>query len=303
MPSSSAGARLNGRSSTNTHWLGCHAGALGAQLVHPRGGLADALLAGDDDAVEQLGEEVVRVAVHSPGVGHQRRADAGRMRGAHRLDHRRRRAPRPRTGRRSARRVDPSSAANCGSNSRSSSAPFSKATSSSRASGSRTEAAQQRRGSISAATQKASKEANRLVVSTPPQSISRPAGGVSPPRVRRLGGASAPRPAARRCRCHSPPAPAWRQLEHALAELLQVGVVGGAGDGALVVALHEHRSLFHSASVDVPAQVAHRAPGALFVAGDQLRAGGEALGPRDRAQRARAARPSGSPASVQNMHR
>ena len=69
--------------------LGGHAGALGAELVHSPRGLADALLGGDDDAVEQLAEHLARVAVHAPRVGHERRAHARFARAAHGLDHRR----------------------------------------------------------------------------------------------------------------------------------------------------------------------------------------------------------------------
>ena len=92
------------------------------------------------------------------------------------------------------------------------------------------------------------------------------------------------------------------QLEHALPELLQVGVVGRAGDRPLVVALHEHDAL-PQRERHVPADVAHRAARALLVAGDQLRARREALRAGDRAETARASRRWGRPASVHIMHR
>src|SRR5580704_1139981 len=71
------------------------------------------------------------------------------------------------------------------------------------------------------------------------------------------------------------------ELQDALPEVLEVGVVGHAGERALVVALHEHGHLPHRQR-DVPAQVTHRAPGALLVAREQLRARGEAVGLGDR---------------------
>ena len=53
-PAPAAGGRLNGRSSTNTHSPRRQPDRLGAQLVDARRRLADADLAGDHDAVEQL---------------------------------------------------------------------------------------------------------------------------------------------------------------------------------------------------------------------------------------------------------
>src|ERR1019366_17771 len=70
--------------------------------------------------------------------------------------------------------------------------------------------------------------ANRLVVSTPPQSISRPLR--SPASVSRSGAMGNLFGLA-------------RELEHSLAELLEVGIVGRAGDRSLVVALHEDHAL------------------------------------------------------------
>src|SRR4051812_21118419 len=64
------------------------ADALRAELVHARIGLAEALLARDDDAVEELGQEVARVAARAPGVRDQAGGDAAVVEGAHALDHR-----------------------------------------------------------------------------------------------------------------------------------------------------------------------------------------------------------------------
>ena len=69
---------------------------------------------------------------------------------------------------------------------------------------------------------------------------------------------------------------AARELEHALAERLQVRVVGRAGDRALVVALHEHDRL-PQRERHVPVERLHRAARALLVALDQLLAAGEAV--------------------------
>ena len=263
MPSSSAGVRLKGRSSTNTHRSGAYAGALGAQLVHPQRGLADALLARDDHAVEQFLEHVVGVAVHAPGVGHERRADAGGVGAAHSVDHRARRAATPANSP-STRPSDStsSSSANLTSNRGSSSSPVSSAISSSRAARVAAEDARQRLR-VDARLQAVGVEGGEQV------------------------GRQHPAPVDQQSRCgrrwlHCSPAQspratcsAWLgELEHALAELLQVGVVGGAGDRALVVALHEHHAL-PQRQRRVPADVAHRAPRALLVAGDQLGTGRE----------------------------
>src|SRR6202161_616455 len=67
-----------------------------------------------------------------------------------------------------------------------------------------------------------------------------------------------------------------RHLEDAVAERLQIRIVGRAGDRALVVALHEHDRLPHGER-RVPAKVAHRAARALLVARDQLVARRKAL--------------------------
>ena len=67
---------------------GCGAGPLRAELVHPPRGLADALLAGDDDPVEDLAEQVVGIAVDAPGVGDEAGAHARVVGTADRLDHR-----------------------------------------------------------------------------------------------------------------------------------------------------------------------------------------------------------------------
>jgi hypothetical protein len=64
------------------------ADALRAELVHARVGLAEALLAGDDDAVEQLADELARVAAGAPGVGDETGGDPAVVDGAHALDHR-----------------------------------------------------------------------------------------------------------------------------------------------------------------------------------------------------------------------
>src|SRR2546421_5301861 len=149
--------------------------------------------------------------------------------------------------------LTPRSSASPSSNSDSSMRPSSKANSSSRACSFPRKAPASASGFSPSLSQKALKEASRLVVITPPQSISRPRRG-SASIGHRLGLAG--------------------ELEHAVAELLQVGVVRGAGDSALVVALHEHDRLPHGER-RVPAQVLHRAPRALLVALDQLGTGGE----------------------------
>ncbi len=63
------------------------AGALGAQLVHAFGGLADPLFGRDHDAVEEFVEHRAGVAVHAPRVRHQRRADSRPVGPADRVDH------------------------------------------------------------------------------------------------------------------------------------------------------------------------------------------------------------------------
>ncbi len=89
MPSFSAGVRLKAQVVDVHARSAGDAGALGAQLVHPARGLAYALLAGDHDAVEQLREQVVGVAVDAPRVRHERRAHARLARSANGVDHRR----------------------------------------------------------------------------------------------------------------------------------------------------------------------------------------------------------------------
>src|ERR1700679_4211667 len=50
---------------------GLYAGPLDAELIHAPRRLADALLSGDHDAVEELVEHLVGVAVYAPGVRHE----------------------------------------------------------------------------------------------------------------------------------------------------------------------------------------------------------------------------------------
>src|SRR3954447_23414753 len=69
---------------------------------------------------------------------------------------------------------------------------------------------------------------------------------------------------------------ARRELDDALPEPLEIRVVGGPGHRALVVALHEDDRLPQGQRA-VPADVGHRAPRALLVAGDELLAQREAL--------------------------
>src|SRR5277367_6346528 len=131
----------------------------------------------------------------------------------------------------------PSSSASRGSNVASSMRPSSNANSSSWASGVERNPSRSASLSMPSAVQKAANESNRLVVITPPQSTSSPLGRSVGTLGHLLGPAS--------------------ELEHALAEGLQVGVVGRAGDGPLVVALHEHDRLPERQG-GVPAQIAHR---------------------------------------------
>src|SRR5688572_28555944 len=148
----------------------------------------------------------------------------------------------------------PSTAANRFSNSASSSVPSSRSKSRPRASGSCMNASRTRACSSPSASQKLANDAKTFVVRTPPKSTS------SPLRVateRRLLGAV-------------------RELQDALAEPLEVRVVGGAGDRPLVVALHEHDRLPQRERL-VPADVGHRPAAALLVAGDELGAAREAL--------------------------
>src|SRR5689334_2993357 len=148
-------------------------------------------------------------------------------------------------------------------NSVSSILPSSNPNSSSRASGFARKTPASALGSSPSALQNALKEASRLLVITPPQSTSSPRRDSAP---------------IRHVFC-----PAG-ELEHALAERLEVRIVGAARDRALVVALHEHHRLPHRER-GVPAQLSHRASGALLVARDQLGASGKAVASRDCAER------------------
>ena len=77
MPSSWAGVRLKGRSSTKTHSSAAHAGALGAELVHAhREGLRMPSSPEMTTPSKSSSNMSQRVAVHAPRVRHQRRADA-----------------------------------------------------------------------------------------------------------------------------------------------------------------------------------------------------------------------------------
>src|SRR5262249_23944354 len=116
----------------------------------------------------------------------------------------------------------PSSDPSSRSNSRSSMRPSSNANSSSRARRLPRKAPMSASGFSPSASQKALKETSRLPVLPPPQSTSRP---------RRASLATGDLFGQA------------RELQHALAELLAIGVVGGTREGALVVALHEHHRL------------------------------------------------------------
>src|SRR5436190_2056609 len=151
----------------------------------------------------------------------------------------------------------PSIAAKRRSNSRSSTRPHSNSINRSRAASSERNRSRTFAASRPSASQNDANEANRSVVSTPPQSVSRPRLLATGQRLRALG-----------------------QLHDALAEALEVRIVGGARDRALVVALHEHDRLPQRQRL-VPADVGHRAPGALLVARDELGAAREALLARD----------------------
>src|SRR5437588_7530325 len=165
----------------------------------------------------------------------------------------------------------PRSGASCASKTSSPSSPFSSAMRSSRKSGFAAKLSRSFCGSTPARTQESWKDANRFVVSTPPQSTSRPLrcplADSSPlsTSISHLLGLS-------------------RELEHAVAERLQVRVVRSAGERALVVALHEHDRL-PQRERRVPAQIAHRAPRPLLVSVDQPRPRRKALAPRDPAER------------------
>src|SRR3954452_5836751 len=150
----------------------------------------------------------------------------------------------------------PSIAAKRRSNSASSTRPHSNSTSRSRAASSWRKRSRTLAASSPSASQNEANEAKRSVVRTPPQSTSRPL-RLMRQRLRALG-----------------------QLDDALAEALEVRVVGGARLRALEVALHEDDRLPQGEGL-VPADVRHRAPGALLVAGHELGAQREALLARD----------------------
>ena len=105
MPTASAPSQFSRRSSTNTHSAGCEPDPLGAEPEDLRLRLVEPDLAGDHDAVEQLGEAVAVVAPAAPRVGDQPGLQAGGARAAQRLDHAPPRAASPRT----AGRPDPRS--------------------------------------------------------------------------------------------------------------------------------------------------------------------------------------------------
>src|SRR5512133_3040663 len=157
--------------------------------------------------------------------------------------------------------ASPRAAESRGSKSTSSMRPHSKSTRSVRASRSWRKRLARMSGSRPSSAQKARNEPNRSPVITPPQS-SRTAlrSAATGERLRTLG-----------------------ELDDALAEAFEIGVVGGPGHRALVVALHEDDRLPQRQRA-VPADVRHRAPGALLVAGDELLAQREALLARDARQ-------------------
>src|SRR3954451_18246655 len=139
--------------------------------------------------------------------------------------------------------------------------PSSKAISASRVSLSWRNASRSMSGATPSVVQNAPKPANRLVVITPPQSKSSPVWSLPMgQRLRALG-----------------------QADDAVAEGLQVRVVAHARRRALEVALHEHDGLPQRERL-VPADVGHRAPGALLVALHQLGAQREARVARDARQ-------------------
>src|SRR3954454_2429154 len=153
----------------------------------------------------------------------------------------------------------PSAAPNCRSKSASSIWPSSRPKSSPRAVSSSRNAWRTKSGSRPSRSQKPANAVNTLVVSTPPKSTSNPRRGLST-EGRLLG--------------------ALGEHQHALAELLEVGVVGRARDRPLVVALHEDDRLPQRQRL-IPADVGHRAAAALLVARDELLARREAVLPRD----------------------
>src|SRR4051795_7116867 len=142
------------------------------------------------------------------------------------------------------------------SSSSSASLPSSRSKSRSRPSPSLRKAERTVSGASPSASQKALKDSKMFVVRTPPKSTRSPLRGAKGHRLGALG-----------------------ELDHAVAEALEVRVVGRAAHRALVVALHEDDRLPQRERA-VPVHVAHRAPAALLVARDELGALGEALAPR-----------------------
>src|SRR3954465_13109834 len=141
-----------------------------------------------------------------------------------------------------------------GSKSTSSMRPHSKSTSSARASRSWRKGLAGVSGWGPPRAQRAQNEPNRSPFITPPQSS----------RTALRSAATGQRLRAR------------RELDDSLPEPLEIRVVRGPGDRALVVALHEDDRLPQGQRA-VPADVGHRAPRALLVAGDELLAQWEAL--------------------------
>src|SRR4051794_29331833 len=146
------------------------------------------------------------------------------------------------------------------SNSSLASLPSSRSKSSWRPSSSLRKASRTRSGSRPSASQNAANDSKTLVVSTPPKSTRSPLRVATGHLFGALG-----------------------QFDDAFAEVLEERVVGRAAHRALVVALHEDDRL-PQRKRPVPLHVAHRAPAALLVAGDQLVARREALLARDRRQ-------------------
>src|SRR5262249_24581462 len=145
-------------------------------------------------------------------------------------------------------------AARRGSKASSSMRPHSKSMSSARASRSWRKRLARPSGASPPSAQKARKGPKRAPVITPPQ-------------------------ASRTALCPAAPGQlpgALSELDDAVAEALEVRVVGGAGDRALVVALHEDDRL-PQRQRPVPADVGHRAARALLVARDELLAQREAV--------------------------
>src|SRR3954453_22716952 len=142
------------------------------------------------------------------------------------------------------------------SNSSSASLPSSRSKSRSRPSPSSRKAERTVSGSSPSASQNALNDSKMFVVRTPPKSTSSPLRGAKGHLFGALG-----------------------ELDDALAEALEVRVVGRPAHRPLVVALHEDDRL-PQRERPVPLHVAHRAPRLLLIARDQLRAHREALAPR-----------------------